>query len=178
MSTRGNVALRAVPARLKVEAEETPDFGRLIEDLRADLYKALEHGQVTYLQNALRGQVGENEVAKQIKGTHRPSGAVIAAMLWFVRAGAQARNLERLCGVYGRTTVPAAEKTLEEGPLGEQLGRLMESVGAACQAIAARLPGGLTPDEARDVLPLLQALKHQVASIDAEVLSALTGGGE
>lgn len=176
MSTRASSALRAIPARPNAEAEEAPDFGRLIEDLRSDLYKSLEHGQVTHLQNALRGQVGENEVAKQITGTHRPSGAVLAAMLWFVRAGAQARNLERLCGTYGRTTVPAAEKTIEEGPLGEQLGRLMESVGAACQAIAARLPGGLAPDEAREVLPLLQHLKHEVASIDAEVLSALTGG--
>lgn len=96
MSTRASSALRAIPARPKVEAEETPDFGRLIEDLRADLYKALEHGQVADVQNALRGQVGENEVVKQIRGTHRPSGAVIAAMLWFVRAGAQARNLESL----------------------------------------------------------------------------------
>jgi hypothetical protein len=178
MSTRASSALRAIPARPKVEAEETPDFGRLVEDLRADLYKALEHGQVADVQNALRGQVGENEVVKQIRGTHRPSGAVIAAMLWHVRVGAQARNLERFCSVYGRTTVPAAEKTLEEGPLAEQLGRLMESVGTACQAIAARLPGGLTPDEAREVLPLLQHLKREVASIDAEVLSALTGGDQ
>jgi hypothetical protein len=176
MSTRASSALRAFPARPKAEAAEIPDFGRLVEDLRADLYLALEHGQVSDLQKALRGHVGENEVLKQIRGTHRPSGAVLATMLWFVRAGAQARNLERLCATYGRTTVPAAEKTLEEGPLGEQLGRLMVSVGAACQAIAARLPGGLSPDEAREVLPLLQHLKREVASIDAEVLSALTGG--
>ncbi len=176
MSTRARSALRAVPARSDAEAAEAPDFGRLVEDLRADLYLALEHGQVSDLQRALRGQVGENEVLKQIRGTHRPSGAVLTAMLWFVRAGVQARNLERLCGTYGRTTVPAAEQTVEEGPLGEQLGRLMVSVGAACEAIAARLPGGLTPDEAREVLPFLQHLKHEVASIDAEVLSALTGG--
>lgn len=169
-------ALRAVPARSDLEAAEVPDFGRLIEDIRADLYLSLEHGQVADLQNALRGQVGENEVLKQIRGTHRPSGAVLAAMLWFVRLGAQARNLERLCGVYGRTTVPSAEQTLEAGPIADQLGRVMESVGIACQAIAARLPGGLDPDEAREVLPLLQDLKRQVASIDAHVLSALTGG--
>lgn len=169
-------ALRAVPARSECPVEAAPNFGRLAEDLRHDLYLALEHGQVSDLKRDLRGTIGENEVPKQIAGRHATSLAAFAAMLWHVNPGAQARALELLCRTYGRTTVPAAEQTLEAGPIADQLGRVMESVGIACQAIAARLPGGLDPDEAREVLPLLQDLKRQVASIDAHVLSALTGG--